>query len=344
MIALAATPAATPATTPATTPAADPPIAPARHAAARGGTAAGPLVSLAAVPISPLIPENVLDNWRHWWPNEAEAVAVDVRSRFAAALDAWGLTDVVRLAGGEVALVASARCSWGEVVLKVSPRVARESDVFAAEARALAIWAQAGVAPLVIGTRDDELTLLMERLRPGTSLEEAEPDPERVVAILGGLCPQVHQRVDPTAFCRLGEGAEAASWRHALAGTREADELEQLLEPSPRDRLLHTDLHCLNALRSGDVWAIIDPKPHVGDPHAEVFAFLYGPPLNCLPGGRAAARERVRELASVYAGAAGLEVDRVLVWLRLRALTMAAGLEQGSEQAHRLLHLVEALG
>lgn len=295
------------------------------------------------MPIPPRIPETVLRNWRAWWPDQVEAAAADARARVAGAVAAWELTDVTPLAGGEVAIVVAARSPRGDVVLKVNPRVRSESEIFATEARALAVWVRAGTAPRVHATRDDGLTLLLERLRPGTTLEATERDPERILAVLGSLGRRVHQPVPDTEFCRLGAGTEAASWRAALAGTREGDELARLLEPAAGDRLLHIDLHCLNALRSGDDWAVIDPKPHLGDPHADVFAFLYGPPLDDLPADRAVARERVRGLATIYARAAALDVDRTLAWLRLRALTTALGSPPGTMPTERLLRVVDAI-
>jgi streptomycin 6-kinase len=259
-------------------------------------------------------------NWRAWWPSQADEIAADVRARLAAAVGAWRLSGLEPLTGGEVALVFAAATPGGDAVLKLSPRVAGATDAPAREGAALELWARAGIAPRVLGIRDDGLTLLLERVRPGHDLRHA--DAPAIVRTIGALCPRVHLAVPPGRFGRLGEGSEAKSWRRALAGTRELGELEQLLTPTSDDRLLHTDLHWLNALRGPDGWLVIDPKPHVGDPHAEVFAFFDGPPLSAMPDGRQAAREHVRTLTALYARAAGLDRDRVQAWIRIRALAI----------------------
>ncbi len=262
-------------------------------------------------------------NWRAWWPSQADAIAADVRARLTAAVAAWRLTELEPLPGGQVALVFAVATPNRDAVLKLSARVAGETDALAREGSALELWAKAGIAPHVLASRDDGLTLLLERVRPGHDLRHA--DAAEIVRTLGALCPRVHIPVTPGQFKRLGAGSEAASWRRALAGTRELAELERLLTPSGDDRLLHLDLHWLNALRGPNGWLVIDPKPHVGDPHADVFAFFDGPPLGALPDGRRAAREHVLTLTELYARAAGLDRDRIEAWIRIRALAIVGG-------------------
>jgi streptomycin 6-kinase len=260
------------------------------------------------------------DNWRAWWPPQADAIAADARARLAAAVAAWRLTELEPLPGGEVALVFAAAATNRDAVLKLSPRVAGGKDGPAREGAALELWARAGIAPQVLATRDDGLTLLLERVRPGHDLRHA--DAAEIVRTLGALCPRIHVAVAPGRFRRLGEGSQAHSWRRALAGNRELDELERLLIPSRGDRLLHTDLHWRNVLRGPDGWLVIDPKPYLGDPHADVFAFFDGPPLSTLPDGRRAAREHLRALTELYAREAGLDRERVEAWIRIRALAI----------------------
>jgi streptomycin 6-kinase len=293
----------------------------------------------------PLLPEHVLENWRDSSPGEAEGIIADVRSRLAAAIDAWELTDLVPMPGGEVALVLAVSSPLGEAVLKVNPSLADDTDVLAREPHALGLWSRAGVAPRVYGTRDDGMTLLLERVRPGMTLREATTDALRIVEALGALCPFLHQQVNPVSFSRLADGPEATAWRRELVGTREYDELEGLLQPGSDDRLLHTDLHCINALRSKDRWVVIDPKPHLGDRHAEVFVFMYGAPLRDIPHHPAAGREHVRRLTSIYANAAGLDRDRMTAWLRVRALAVALWAQREEpDWARELFHLLETLG
>ena len=302
------------------------------------------------------------DNWRAWWPAQAEAIAGDIRGRISAAVTAWRLTELEPLPGGEVALVFAAATPSGEAVLKLSPRVAGETDAMAHEGSALELWSRAGIAPHVLATRDGGLTLLLEHIRPGHDLSHAEPgrvpalpgrksspppDAAEIVRTLGALCARIHLAVTPGRFRQLGEGSQALSWRRALDGSRELHTLERLLIPTRDDRLLHTDLHWLNALRGPDGWVVIDPKPYVGDPHADVFAFFAGPPLRAMPDGRREAREHVRALTELYAREAGLDRDRLEVWIRIRALAIVGeaggtGVSQDGWRT-RLLRLADAL-
>ena len=130
-------------------------------------------------------------------------------------------------------------------------------------------------------------------------------------------------------------------------GMREHDDLERLLVPGEGDRLLHIDLHWLNALQGPAGWVVIDPKPVVGDPHAEVFAFFDGPPLATLPDTAAKAREHVRRLSRTYASASRLDRDRLEAWIRIRALVFAGQLAQAAGQdrlrRERLLRLADAV-
>jgi len=277
------------------------------------------LISLEVIPMCSA-PES---NWRAWWPSRADEIAADARRRLAAAVDGWRLRDLEPMLGGEVALVFAVAAPDGDAVLKVNPRVAGATDELAQEGHALELWAGQGIGPRVLGARDDGLTLLLQRIRPGHNLRDTGADARQIMRTLGGLCPRIHLVAEPGRFCPLGEGSEATSWRHALAGTRELAELERLLTPSREDRLLHTDLHWLNALRGPRGWTVIDPKPHVGDPHADVFAFFDGPPLSAMPDGRRAAREHMRSLTELYARTAGLDRDRVEAWIRIRALAIA---------------------
>jgi streptomycin 6-kinase len=91
---------------------------------------------------------------------------------------------------------------------------------------------------------------------------------------------------------------------------------------------------------------VIDPKPMIGDPHAEVFGFFDGPPLETIPGGRAAVREHVRRLSDVYARVSGMDRDRLETWIRIRALVFAGELAEVDGDAtrrERVLRLADAI-
>jgi hypothetical protein len=294
------------------------------------------------------LPETVHPNWRMWWPEHADAIAADMRVRLPAAIDAWGLRELTPLRGGNVALVFAVSSAQGEAVLKLTPNVTGETDELAREPLALELWAAAGVGPQVHGSRDGGLTILMQRIRPGGNLRDTGADALEIVSTLGRLCRRIHLAGQEHRFRRLRDGTDVGGWRRRLADTREGGELERLLVPGHDDRLLHIDFHWLNALRGPAGWVVIDPKPLVGDPHAEVFGFFDGPPLEAVPEGPAAARAHVRRLTAAYAGAAGLDRDRLEAWVRIRAVVYAAELaDEGDPGAlarrQWLLRFVDAL-
>jgi streptomycin 6-kinase len=142
---------------------------------------------------------------------------------------------VHELAGGNVAVVCAAD---QPVVLKLNPRV----EEFATEAAALRFWRDTGAAVELLDARDDDYTLLLERLEPGTP----------TLADLGRLAARLHAAGPPPPhFPHLDES-----------------------EPADSDVLLHLDLHAGNAMRSGDTWKAIDPKGFIGDRHADIWALI----------------------------------------------------------------------
>lgn len=274
----------------------------------------------------------------------------DALRRFHHAIDHWQLADLTVMQGGCVGLVVAADYRRQPHVLKVNPRTPAGWTSPPGEGRALALWAERGVSPEVIGMLDDELTVLMRRARPGIPLARIVPETTALLRILGDTCRQVHLTVDPGAFPHLSEGDEATGWRRSLAGTPEHTFLEELLASSDDDRLVHVDLHAENVLRHDDRWLVIDPKPHIGDPCVDVVAFVFGSPrlLAEVPDDQRRRRRYVADLTGLYARQAGLDADRVRAWVSIRALARALKAEREDDQAwavraQRLLMLVDAL-
>jgi len=234
-------------------------------------------------------------------------------ARLQAAVDAWQLRDVKPIPSGEVALVCSAMFDGEAVILKVSPDVDDESLVV--EARALRAWQSSGVVPRVLASRDGDLSMLLEKLEPAIPLLEAEPDALRRIAILGELARRLHQAsAEVDGIANLGESAFVARRLHDLQGHRDAKVLRSLANDTSGRALLHMDLHGHNALNDRGSWKLIDPKPCVGDPHADVFVLIREDyPRD----------ETVHELAELridcFASSAGLDVDRTRDWVRVCA-------------------------
>jgi streptomycin 6-kinase len=200
------------------------------------------------------------------------------------------------------------------VVLKVSPRGHRDEAQLAGEGVALAFWEPTGAVAQLLGRRDEGLTLLMERLVPGTQLDETGLGWEEQLTLLGGLAAKLHAQAPPAGGL-TSMSDFVADCRGALAGEPALlGELEELVRPAADDVLVHADLHGGNALLHGSDWKVIDPKGVRGDRHADVWALLEpdAPPLPPAPD---AAWDRV----SRYAEAAGMDASRAARWTRLRA-------------------------
>ena len=107
---------------------------------------------------------------------------------------AWELTAVHQLPGGNVAVVCAAD---RPVALKLNPRTER----LAAEACALRFWRDTGAAAELLDARDDDYTMLMERLQPGKPTLTTRAT-RRAAARRGAAslpCPQLVDAADRTS-------------------------------------------------------------------------------------------------------------------------------------------------
>jgi streptomycin 6-kinase len=206
------------------------------------------------------------------------------------------------------------------VVLKVNPRGHRDEVQLAGEGDALAFWEPTGAVARLVGRRDDGLTLLMERLMPGTALDDTDRSFEERLEILGGLAAELHAHV-PARGSFISMSDFLADGRAAVADRPELiEELDRLVQPSDDDVLIHADLHGGNVLRHGHRWTVIDPKGVRGDRHADIWA-LIEPDAPALPKPGAAWARVTR-----YAEAAGMDAQRAAAWTRMRAYLESAQL------------------
>jgi hypothetical protein len=141
-----------------------------------------------------------------------------------------------------------------------------------------------GLGPQIYEIDDATGSVLMERLRPGTTLAGFDGDAEAVFASLAlglrgistdGMLP-LSQFVTPSPLA------------------------DRLLATSPEPVFLHGDLHHYNILRGQDGWRIIDPKGVVGDPAYEAAAFIRNPieTIGSEPDLSGSLRRRIHHLAS----------------------------------------------
>jgi streptomycin 6-kinase len=171
---------------------------------------------------------------------------------------------------------------------------------------------------------DDDLgAMLLERCQPGEMLRSETESKQDVV--IATLLKRLWQRPAPSdkphRFRHLSE--MLASWNNQTRAqaqqwpdsglVSEGLRLNQLLaEPSPADKLLATDLHAGNILRSErEPWLMIDPKPFIGDVTFDVVQHLH----NC----EARLHEDPIGLVKRLADLAEVDAERLQLWTFARA-------------------------
>jgi streptomycin 6-kinase len=161
----------------------------------------------------------------------------------------------------------------------------------------------------MLDQRDGGMTLLLERITPGGSLDDEDLAWEEKLEILGRLVARLHvPRPAPPSIPRLADYAQL--WRTALDDPGLVRELDGLLAGGSEDALLHGDLHPGNALRGRAGWTVIDPSAVRGDRHADIWALICP---------QAPDDSTTGERVGLYADAAGLDAERARAWARVRA-------------------------
>lgn len=239
--------------------------------------------------------------------------------------------------------VAPAICADGtEVVLKAcSP-----TGEFTREAEAMRLFAGRGAARLLAVDEEQEV-MLLERLRPGTTLAQLVPEQdERATSILASVmrrlwrpAPESHGFPSVAdlfkGFAQLRarfEGGSGPFPRHLL---EEAETLvAELLATAGPPMLLHGDLHHENILLSGNEWRVIDAKGVVGDPGYEIGLLFYNPlpKIFHVPELPRVLARRIDQLAEELA----MERERIRGWGLAQCLLSAWwDIEDGSQEVPR---------
>lgn len=224
--------------------------------------------------------------------------------------------------GGQCAWVAPVKDRQGrQLVLKVGWRHTEAEH----EADGLRIWDGNGtVRCFAAETYDHTSALLLERCVPGTMLDRVVAEPEQDV-IVAKLLRQLWERELPPdhVFRPLRDMSQAWADRFELDVERRPDRIDQglaraglaalreLPQSATSSVLLCTDLHAGNILACRrQQWAVIDPKPYVGDPAYDPVQHM----LNCderLATDPCALSQRMADLT-------GQDRDRVKLWLFAR--------------------------
>jgi streptomycin 6-kinase len=230
------------------------------------------------------------------------------------------------------------------------------SDEFEHGLAALRLFDGRGCARLLEFDKEKKV-MLLERLQPGTMLEELVPEQdERATSILAGVMRQLW-RPAPTEHTfptveQLGQSLSQLRTRYAGGygpfPPRLVDEAMDLFATlsasAPQTMLLHGDLQHHNVLRAGDTWLAIDPKGVVGDAGYEVGASFYNPMPRILemPNLEQVLARRVAQLSEEL----GIERARIRGWglaqCVLNAWNLAAN-DLLSMNPHGLLRCAEIL-
>lgn len=171
---------------------------------------------------------------------------------------------------------------------------------------------------------DDDLgAMLLERCQPGDMLRsELQLKQDVVVAtLLKRLWRRPAPRDELHPFRRLSDMleswsnetlAQAQHWPDSGLVSEGLRLLRALAKPSPTDKLLATDLHAGNVLRSErEPWLVIDPKPFIGDTAFDLVQHLH----NCEARLHADPIGMVKRLADL----AEVDAERLQLWTFARA-------------------------
>lgn len=245
----------------------------------------------------------------------------------------------------------AARADGTRVVLKVC----FPDDETPTEREALRLFEGRGAARL-LDADEGRGALLLERLEPGTKLEElCEADDGRATSAAAVVLRSL-RRPAPDA----GEFPSVADWGEGFARHRarfegasgplparlfeEAEALFRELNDSAAEPvLLHGDLHQGNIVAARrEPWLAIDPKGLLGEPAYEVGALLRNPIGQILgrPGLARLMARRVRRLSDEL----GFERERVRGWGVSQAMLAAVwSCEDGARDAGAWVACAEAI-
>ena len=201
-------------------------------------------------------------------------------------LERWGLVPGAAFVGGEAASVLHVTTGDGiEAVLKVGfPHVEAVGEAIALES-----WGQ-DLAPRVLRQDPWTWSMLLERLRPGTSLRESSlPTLERVRIgsdllrrISSVTAPSEIPTVTEIAGLYLSDARARLPDQHpalvALGALEDVERglgvLENLAVSDSGTGFVHGDLNPNNVLESQGRWMVIDPKPMAGGPEFDVWPLV----------------------------------------------------------------------
>ncbi len=267
-----------------------------------------------------IIPENFARFTIELFGEEGRAWLARLPAILATCEEQWQLTIGAPFGNLSFNYVASAvRADGTEVIVKTGL-----TDEFPSQPEALRHFAGRGMVQL-LAYDEQNAAMLLERLKPGTSLRAVEDDEVAIscaVAVMRRLwhpLPPQHYPF-PTisdwgaGFARLrtcyaGETGPIAPALFAKAEQLYAELCASMAEPV----LLHGDLHQDNILAAERMpWLAIDPKGVIGEPAFETGALLrnFWPDILAVTNPRSLMARRIDQLSAEL----GFERERIANW------------------------------
>ncbi|HXF90933.1 MAG TPA: aminoglycoside phosphotransferase family protein [Candidatus Nitrosotenuis sp.] len=163
--------------------------------------------------------------------------------------------------------------------LPITLKLALNENALNQEAEALKAFAGFGAIRLL---EQEKGALLLERAIPGTSLKTYFPDQEEeAIHITCDIMKKLHCAPFPqSVFPHIQQWLEVLDKEWDIPSPflqKSRDLRDHLLKTSPKNVLLHGDLHHDNILAHHNEWIAIDPKGVVGDHVYDVAAFIRNP-------------------------------------------------------------------
>ena len=268
----------------------------------------------------------------------------------AACEERWNLTIGAPVSNLSFNYVAPAVLADGtEVILKTGL-----TDEFPSQPEALRHFDGHGMVQLLAYDEHDA-AMLLERLKPGTSLRAVEDDEAAISAAAAVMrkiwrpLPQKHYPF-PTVcdwgkgFARLRNLYNGGTGPFPPAIFDKAEKLYTELSASMTEPvLLHGDLHQDNILSAEhEPWLAVDPKGVIGEPAFETGALLrnFWPDILSIANSKSLMAHRIDQLSAEL----GFDRERIYNWgFAQAALSVVWGFEDRGELENEGLYFVELL-
>lgn len=188
----------------------------------------------------------------------------------------FNLTDLSPVNNMTFNYVASGYQNDKPIILKIG----LNSKALAKEASCLKAFAKHAAAEVIA---NDDNMIIMQRAVPGTTLKDHFPDgDDKATKVLCSVIKELYKAdiFENHDFYNLHELFNTLDQdldipNEILSKARHLR--DELLSSTPKEVLLHGDLHHDNILQNGDSWLVIDPKGFIGDPAFEIAAYLCNP-------------------------------------------------------------------